>query len=89
VYRRIDCDGGILSATLGSDKTLYSTQQHVVATENGRFVAAISVPPSKLVIMRIPLRGTCAVHFTVSRTRVPGHGDNRRLGVRFVSFHVS
>ncbi|HZU20864.1 MAG TPA: glycosyltransferase family 39 protein [Gaiellaceae bacterium] len=88
-YRQIDCNGGILSATLGSDKRLYRTPQRVVATENGRTIASASVPPSRLVTMHVPLRGTCLVRFTVARTRVPGHGDTRRLGVRFVAFSVS
>jgi hypothetical protein len=88
-YRRIDCNGGILSATVGSDPHLYRTPQHVVASENGRVIASASVPPKRLVTMHIPLRGTCTVRFVVARTRVPGHGDSRRLGVRFVSFRVS
>jgi Dolichyl-phosphate-mannose-protein mannosyltransferase len=89
VYRRIDCNGGILSVTLGSDSHLFDTPQRVVASENGRVIASASVPPSRLVTMHIPLRGTCAVRFTVVRTRVPGHGDRRHLGVRFVAFEVS
>jgi hypothetical protein len=88
-YRRIDCDGGILSVTLGSDKSLYHTPQLVTASQNGRVVARASVPPSRLTTMRVPLRGTCTVGFTVARTRVPGGGDTRHLGVRFVAFHVS
>ena len=88
-YRRIDCDGGILSATLGSDENLYPTPQRVVAAQNGRVVASIAVPPTKLVTIRVPLRGTCTVQFTVARTKVPGHGDKRHLGVRFVAFNVS
>ena len=88
-YRRIDCDGGILSVTLGSDKRLYRTPQHVTARQNGRVVASVSVPPSADVIMRVPLRGTCTVQFTVARTRVPKSNDTRHLGVRFVAFHVS
>src|SRR5581483_9435183 len=46
-YRRIDCDGGTLTVTLGSDKGLYQTPQHVTASQNGRVVATASVPPSK------------------------------------------
>ena len=82
-------DGGILSVTLGSDKRLYRTPQRVTARQNGRVVATVSVPPSTDVIMRVPLRGTCTVQFTVARTRVPKSNDTRHLGVRFVAFHVS
>jgi Dolichyl-phosphate-mannose-protein mannosyltransferase len=88
-YRRVDCDGGILTVTLGSDKSLYQTPQRVTASQNGRVVAHAVVPPSQLVTVRVPLRGTCTVSFAVARTRVPGAGDSRHLGVRFVAFHVS
>lgn len=88
-YRRIDCDGGTLTVTLGSDPKLYRAPQRVSATQNGRPAGSVVVSPSRPATMHIPLRGTCTVLFTTASTRVPGHGDPRHLGVRFLAFHVS
>jgi hypothetical protein len=35
--------------------------------------------------MTVPLRH-CAARFTVTPTRIPGRGDERRLGVHFLTF---
>jgi hypothetical protein len=89
-YRQIECSGGTLVVTLGSDEHLFRRAQHVIALEGGRVVASASVAPSETVKMKVPLRGSCVVRFRVDRTRVPGAaaGDLRKLGIRFLSFEV-
>jgi hypothetical protein len=85
-YRRYACNGGSVVVALGSDPHLFRRAQHVEAIENGRVVASATVPPDATAKMRVPLAGSCIVHFRVARTRVPGNGDERRLGVRLVAF---
>jgi hypothetical protein len=80
VYRRIDCRGGAVRVGLVGDPTVFPRAQTVRA--NG--VTQI-VPPRVPTAMTVPLRG-CRARFTVSPTKVPGHGDTRRLGIHFVSF---
>jgi Dolichyl-phosphate-mannose-protein mannosyltransferase len=86
-YVRTPCTGGTLSVTLGSDPSLFSRPQLVlVGTKR------IVVPPAETKTMTLPLRpvaGTCAIHFVVPHTKVPGHGDKRRLGVHFYSFTLT
>jgi hypothetical protein len=89
LYRGFDCGGGTLSVLLGSDPKLYADDQHVSASVAGSVVARIAVPPARTVVMRVPLHGACVVHFTVARTKVPGPGDRRHLGVRFLGFTTS
>jgi hypothetical protein len=82
-YTRKPCSGGTLAVTLGSDASLFARPQLVLA--EGR---RILVPPSQPVTVRLPLRpvhGVCTVRFAIPRTKVPGHGDTRPLGVHFYS----
>jgi hypothetical protein len=88
-YTRSHCAAGSLTVSLGSDASLFTTDQTVVAREHGRVVGSAHVPPSATTQLVVPLHprgGTCAVDFTVGRTRVPGHGDARALGAHFFSF---
>jgi hypothetical protein len=89
VYRRTHCRGGRLSVTLGSDPSLYTRPQTVVARVDGRVVGRASIEPAGSAGLRVPLRaenGTCTVRFDVARTKVPGLGDRRALGAHFLSF---
>ena len=85
-YRAFACGARRLAVGLGSDPKLYSAAQLVTASVRGRVVARIAVPPARTVTLRVPLDGACAVRFTVARTKVPGQGDRRHLGVRFLGF---
>jgi len=84
-YVRRPCTGGTLNVTLGSDATLFPRPQ-VVVTGDRRIV----VPPTGTTTASLPLRptgrGVCTVAFAVPHTKVPGHGDERALGVHFLSF---
>jgi len=80
VYMRHVCNGGSVVATVLGDPTLFTAPQRV--TGNGR---AHLVPPGKPVALTVPLQG-CRAVFTVSPTRVPGHGDPRPLGIHFLGF---
>ncbi|HZP72228.1 MAG TPA: hypothetical protein VFA97_02510, partial [Gaiellaceae bacterium] len=88
-YRGFACGGRTLDVQLGSDSTLYHSPQHVTAEVAGRVVARASVAPKATVTMRVPLHGSCVVHFSVARTKVPGPQDQRHLGVRFLGFKAS
>jgi hypothetical protein len=89
-YRRVDCGGGRLAVTIGSDPSLYKTAQTVVAYDGNRIVGGAQVPPAATRTLTVPLRrgadGSCIVWFEVERTAVPGHGDTRALGAHFLSF---
>ncbi len=88
-YRAFRCGSRRLSVGLGSDPKLYSDDQQVTASVRGRIVARANVPPSRTVTMHVPLNGACVVRFSVARTKVPGPGDRRHLGVRFLGFVAS
>lgn len=91
-YSRLRCRGGTLTVLLSSDPGLYRDDQHVEARVGPRLVARASVPPVGTVELRVPLeprRGRCVVEFEVARTRVPGGGDPRAVGVHFDAFHFS
>jgi hypothetical protein len=92
-YRRVHCTGGAIAVRVGTDEHLFSSAQTVAVTEGGRLVRTIVVPPAEQPITRVPLRpdanATCTVRFTAARTRVPGHGDTRRLGAHYYSFDYS
>jgi len=87
-YTRKPCTGGTLGVTLGSDPSLFTRPQLVLAS--GR---RILVPPTGTTAVSVPLhpdaRHVCTVEFTIPHTKVPGHGDTRRLGVHFYSFSWS
>ena len=90
VFRRFGCTGGTVAVTLGSDGHLFRRPQLVQAYEDGRLVAGTRVPPTRDVVLRVPLRprsgGVCEVTFRIPHTRVPGPQDPRHLGIRFVAF---
>ncbi|HEY2936818.1 MAG TPA: glycosyltransferase family 39 protein [Gaiellaceae bacterium] len=79
-YRRFGCHGGSVKVTLLSDAGLFPEGQTVRAGG-----VAHRVEPGVPITITAPL-ARCAAHFIVSPTRVPGHGDPRRLGIHFVSF---
>jgi hypothetical protein len=97
-YRRLRCAGGQLSVRLGTDSHLFSGNQVVTASENGRVVGSITVSPTDQPTLGVPLdtdaRGECTVVFTTETVRVPalvqsGSHDTRRLGAHFFSFDYS
>jgi hypothetical protein len=90
-YRRVQCEAGRLSVLLGSDPSLYTRTQTVVAHEHGRVVGRARIEPAGQSTLTVPLQPTepgqvCTVRFTVGRTVVPGHGDPRPLGAHFLRF---
>jgi hypothetical protein len=80
VYRRLQCDGGSVRVTLDGDASLFQRDQIVRAGGVARRVF-----PVVATTMTVPL-ARCQARFTVSPTKVPGHGDARRLGVHFRTF---
>jgi hypothetical protein len=91
VYRRVQCEAGRLSVVLGSDPSLFSTTQTVVAREQAQVVGRVRIAPAGQARLTIPLQPTepgqvCTVRFTVGRTIVPGKNDPRRLGAHFLAF---
>ncbi|HZO97714.1 MAG TPA: glycosyltransferase family 39 protein [Gaiellaceae bacterium] len=91
-YERRPCGGGTLTVTLGSDPSLFARPQVVTATQAGRVAGRVAVPPAGRATLVVPLEprsGACSVRFGVARTKVPGHGDTRRLGAHFLSFSYS
>jgi hypothetical protein len=84
-YRRTHCPGGRLTVTLGSDSSLFSRPQLVVAGPR-----RILVPPTGTTTVALPLvagpHETCTIGFRIPHTKVPGHGDTRPLGVHFLAF---
>jgi hypothetical protein len=89
VYRRMACRGGSLTVLLHSDVHLFLTPSLVVA-RSGNNVRSRRVPSEgrayPLTVPLTPQAGVCTVRFTVSPTKVPGHGDLRRLGLHFSAF---
>jgi hypothetical protein len=94
-WTRRHCSGGELDVGLHSDPNLVGGElTDVLASVRGRPVARISVPPTDVVRLRVPLTavdGTCTVDFLVTPTRIPanrieGSTDTRPLGVHFDSF---
>ena len=90
-YRRVRCHGGTLEVTLGSDPATFNEQeQTVLATDaDGNALSSITFSPRETVKLRVPLRpqnDVCTVHFLISPTVVPGGGDLRELGARFLAF---
>jgi hypothetical protein len=86
-YTRRPCNGGTLAVTLGSDPGLFSKPQLVLAGARRILVPAAATKTVTLPL--IPKAGACTIHFAVPHTKVPGHGDTRRLGVHFYSFTPS
>jgi hypothetical protein len=87
VYRLPHCTGGTLAVSLGSDANLFTHTQVVTAYEGARLVGRARIAPAGSATLNVPLRPSgdaCAVRFVVAHTKVPGHGDQRRLGAHFV-----
>jgi hypothetical protein len=88
-YERVDCTPGRLAVALESDPSLFRTDQVVTAYENGASVGRVRIAPTAQPTFTVPLRpdgGRCRIDFVVERTKVPGPGDTRVLGVHFLSF---
>jgi hypothetical protein len=85
-YKRYDCTGGVLRVRLGSDPHLFTSAQRVRAYQGGKLLGSAKVLPDAVATMRLRLQKPCAVRFHVLRTKVPGNGDTRHLGVRFLGF---
>jgi hypothetical protein len=86
-YSRAHCTGGTLSVSLESDATLFPQTQVVTAYEGARVAGRARIAPAGTATLNVPLRasgGSCGVRFVVAHTRVPGHGDPRRLGAHFL-----
>jgi hypothetical protein len=89
-YRRVRCRGGTLEVTLGSDPGTFKEEQTVVASDgDGNPLSSVTFRPYETVMLRVPLvpeNDVCTVRFAISPTAVPGGGDLRELGVRFLAF---
>ncbi|MHB8642887.1 MAG: glycosyltransferase family 39 protein [Gaiellaceae bacterium] len=87
-YVRRGCTGGLLSVVLQGDVNLISKPSHVVVTSFGERLAQAVVKPLEpqhpLDVTLRPHRGICEASFTTTPTAVPGAGDTRRLGIRFI-----
>ena len=80
VYRRRGCAGGAVRVAVLGDPSLFRHVQTVRANGATRVVL-----PGATTVLRVPLR-RCAAGFVVSPTKVPSGADQRRLGLRFLSF---
>ena len=80
VYRRRGCAGGAVRVAVLGDPSLFRHVQTVRANGATRVVL-----PGATTVLRVPLR-RCAARFVVSPTKAPGGADQRRLGLRFLSF---
>jgi hypothetical protein len=89
-YTLEPCRGRALAVTIGSDAKLFHRAQTVTARENGRIVATLRLDPRKApsawLLPLHPVSHACKFSFAVTPTAVPGRGDSRRLGVRFLGF---
>lgn len=94
-YRRVECSGGRLSVLLGSDPSLFTRAQTVIAREGGRVVGRARIAPAGQARLSVPLSdgpgSLCTVRFEVVRTAVParvisGSADHRALGAHFLAF---
>jgi hypothetical protein len=89
VWVRERCRGGTLTVGLASDPNLYHEDQLVTAFVRGTAAGTARVPPTGSKQLRVrtrPEHGTCRVRFRVAKTKVPGNGDRRELGVHFTAF---
>jgi glycosyltransferase involved in cell wall biosynthesis len=87
VWTRYDCTGGSLTVVVQSDAVLFRgiTQQVRVTgtTPPASFgVASTAIQVTKTFPLT-PQNGVCRVAFSISPSRIPGHGDPRRLGLHF------
>jgi hypothetical protein len=94
LWTQYGCDGGTLRAHLLSDPLLYHRRpQSLTAQLDNKTIAQTTVPSTRAATFSVPLprRGVCAVNFLVAPTAVPaqtipGTGDTRTLGIRFLRF---
>jgi hypothetical protein len=93
-YTRRECTGGTVTVTLQTDGRLFDSDQTIVATEGGRTVGRVRIPPTEARTLVVPLRpaaGECKVSFAASSVRVParvepGNADARPLAAHYTSF---
>jgi glycosyltransferase involved in cell wall biosynthesis len=86
---RSDCRGGTLTVRLRTDTSTFphgqrvaiggSTTAQTVRLTQGGVDRTVEIPVTSS-------GGTCRVDFTVTPSKVPGHGDPRLLGTHFDSF---
>jgi hypothetical protein len=91
-YTLTPCRGRFLDVTVASDPKLFLLPQRVVARENGKRVGVLrldsAAPPVTWTLPLRPRARMCRFDFTVTPTAVPGHGDRRTLGARFLDFET-
>lgn len=93
-YTRRDCTGGTVTVSLQTDGQLFDADQTITATEGGRVVGRVRIPPTEARTLAVPLRpagGVCTVSFAASTVRVPaqvepGNIDARPLAAHYTSF---
>jgi hypothetical protein len=93
-YTRHECRGGAVAVSLQSDPSLFRVPQVVTARVAGRPAGRVRIPAGGTGSLRVPLRGSCTVVFSVAPTAVParvipGNGDGRVLGIHFNGFEYS
>jgi hypothetical protein len=95
LWTQYGCNGGVLTAHVLSDPVLYNRgTQALTAQLDGKTIAQTTVPTTRPAAFSVPLprrASVCAVNFLVNPTAVPaqvipGNGDTRTLGIRFLSF---
>jgi hypothetical protein len=95
LWTQYGCDGGTLRVHLLSDPVLYHRgTQTITATLANKTIARTTVRSTRPATFSVPLprhEGVCAVNFIVTPTAVPaqaipGLGDTRTLGIRFLRF---
>jgi len=95
LWTQYGCNGGVLRTRLLSDPVLYGRGKQVITAQiDGRTIAQTTVPSTRAATLSVPLphhAGVCAVNFLVNPTAVPaqvipGNGDTRTLGIRFLGF---
>ncbi|MEI8104373.1 MAG: glycosyltransferase family 39 protein [Actinomycetes bacterium] len=84
-YTRYRCAGGTVKVFVQQDPSLFPESQ--VVRVGGR---SFGVHGSRWITVPVVGNGRrCETRYTVSPTRVPGHGDLRRLGIHFSRFTFS
>ena len=94
-YTRLGCRGGSVVVSLQSDPSLFTKPTRVVASVRGRKVGRVTVAPTAMRLLTVPLQplgSTCTATFRVSPTLTPAvvtkgqNPDTRRLGIHFTRF---
>jgi len=96
LWTQYGCRGGVLRAHVLSDPGLFQRGIQALAAQlHGKTIAQTTVRTTRAGTFSVPLprraHGMCAVNFIVSPTAVPaqvlpGDGDTRTLGIRFLRF---